>query len=823
MHKTLMLSLACVLLGIMVIGPATSRGEELAVKVTVAEPAGVERKFEPASGGVPFKKGQVKDVSELALFDKDGKPVPAQFSRLAPYEDGSVQWALLDVLVDVAAGGKAEFTVKKGQAAAPAKPLKIEEAGGKITVDTGAARFTVNATGFNLLESVEIGGAKVAGPGAVEVADEGGKVMSAGKPYNASWEYKGPVRATLRVDGTWLAGGDKEFLRYTTRLTFFAGSKSVRVDHSLRNSNPKEGNDVKMKWAAVSLKLAAGGDGQGQGANWAACGNADTGLLITQRHTGGCFPGGGKDARYKLKAGGDAAAVWAVPEGTEGKDIYGYGKDFFALADTTHKDTEAWFEFYTGGRDAAANGTRAKALVSKLHALADPVWISETGGMGYGQFGTLADEIATYKKWGWKGAEDEGKMDKVHRAHNPDEYVGGVSTHNDSESDNAELGLLMYLRTGERGWLDYGESWARYYKSHAARRTDGFVYDGFRHTRSAASAQSKRPCNGEKFGWYGPKVYNWSDTRFCMCHTFSNGMFDYYCLTGDVDALEGGLDQAEMAAITYTDSKNAPGTVLSLGRAWGRQMKAVVRAYQATREEKWKKSMDYFMQRHLQAPNRNAGDTGLFLSTYKAAGFFMKEIENMSPKLKKYCDDNGITWKSEKALLTITKGGDSLNLTKSPQSFEFAACAEAVARCAEVTGDPEMKKLVVDLGRGARDVYWSKTSDNHGLKSAFVGFPRKDKPYDPDEWADGPQKKSGYHARFVTDILARAYSHSGDKEFLEAARRVWNRGSKWGYWTTEPNCPDDEVNVFASTRPPNADKVDIRNCSRLFYEVPRAK
>jgi hypothetical protein len=785
---------------------------ELAVKVTVAEPAGVARRAGPASGGVPFKKGQVKDVAELGLFTADGKAVPAQFSKLAPYEDGSVQWALLDVLVDLPAGGKAQFVVRKGKTAAPARALKIEEAGGKVTVDTGAAKFAVNTADFNLLDSVEIGGKKVAGPGAVEAATADGKALKAGKSYKVSWEYRGPVRATLRVDGVF---GD-EFLRYTTRLTFFGGLAAVRIDHSLRNSNPAAGDDVKMKWARVSLGVKGAKSG-GDGKQTLVLSGDGAGLVVTQRHTGGCFPGGGrKGARYKTSLEGGAATVWCVPEGSGGKGIYGYGEGYFALADTTHKDTEVWLDF---GADAAIS----KARLSKLLALADPVWISETGCMGYGRFGTFADEIATYKKWGWKGAEDAGKQAGARRKHDPAAWVGGVLCHNDSESDNAELGLLMYLRTGDRGWFDYGEAWARYYKSHATRRTDGYVYDGFRGRRSATSALSKRKCKGLTFGWYGPKKYSWGDTRFCMCHTFASGMVDYYCLTGDVDALEGGIDQAEMAAIIYPDKKNAPGTILSLGRSWGRQMKAVVRAYQVKRDENWKKSMNYFMQRHIKAPNRNFEGSGLYLSTYKAAGFFSKNMKSMSPKLKKFCDQEGITWKSEKGKMTVSKGGESWPLTMSPQSFEFAACAEAVARCAEVTGDPEMKKIVVDLGRGARDIYWCKTADNHGLKAAYVGFPRRGKNYDPDEWADGAQKKSGYHARFVTDICSRAYSHSGDKSFLDVAKRVWNRGSKWGYWKTKQDTPDDEVNVFASTRPPNADKVDIRNCSRLFYEWARAK
>lgn len=809
----------------LVIGPtAASSAAEVSVPVTVAEPAGLARTGEPASGGVPFKKGQVQSVDSLALFDNTGKPVPAQFSRLAPYEDGSVQWALVDVLVDLPAKGTAEFTVGRGPSAAPPRPLTVVEVGGLITVDTGAAVFKVNQAAFTLLESVTVAGRQVAGPGAVAIADADGRPFTAGKPARVSWEYQGPLRATLRVDGPYLNAAGEPFIFYTTRLTFWAGSSAVRVDHSIRNSNPKEGDDAKMKWATVGLELGFQGAGAGQGPNWAAAGDGAVGLLVTERHTGGCFPGGGAKARYQVKVDGGNATVWAVPEGRGGKGVYGYGDGFFALADCTHKDTEVWLDFYTGARDAAANQARVKALLSKLHLLADGAWISETAALSGGRFGTLQDEIAAYQKWGWKGWDDPRKQAPARRPHDPEAYVGGVLIHNDSESDSAELALLMYVRTGERGWFDLGEAWARYYKSHAITRTDGFVYDGFGHVRSAVSGLSKRPTKGLKFGWYGPKQYNWNDTRLCMCHTWGTGVFDYYCLTGDVDALEGGLDVAEVAAITFPDKKNAVGTPLVLGRGWGRQFNVVTRAYQCTREAKWKQAMDYFAQRHLKAPNRQP--SGLY-ADYGGAGL----VASMSPTLKAYCEANGITWEVKGGVLNVSKGGETWQVWTTCQSFEFAACAEAVARCAEVTGDPEMKKLVVDLARGARDVYWSKHCNHHGLKGGAFGFPHKDQAYDPGAWdpahancpGDDGGSHSGYHARFYADICARAYSQTGDPAWLDFARNVWNRGSKRRNWTTSQYVPDDEVAAFASHKPPNGDGIDIRNCARLFYEAARAK
>ncbi|MGQ9662972.1 MAG: hypothetical protein ACUVWX_11655 [Kiritimatiellia bacterium] len=201
------------------------------------------------------------------------------------------------------------------------------------------------------------------------------------------------------------------------------------------------------------------------------------------------------------------------------------------------------------------------------------------------------------------------------------------------------------------------------------------------------------------------------------------------------------------------------------------------------------------------------------------------------PRLKQYMEEKGLTWKTERGVLYFNdKEGKRWMLQSTAQSFEYAACAEAVARYAEVMNDAEAKKLVVDMAKCARDYYWSRKCE-HAIPKPYIGFPDEGKVYDRAVWDDshancphdpgGPH--SGYHTRFMTDIFARAYSVSGEREWLEWAKKAWNRGSKRGYWTNAQSFPDDELAVFVSHSAPKGDQVDIRNCARLFYEVPRTK
>ena len=800
--------------------------EHMQVTVSVVEPAGVGRKAEPASGGIPFMKGQVKSVDDLALFAEDGKPVAAQFTKLAPYEDGSVQWALVDALVDIPASGKLEFVVKSGKAQAPEKALTYSESDTTITVGTGVATFAVSKSAFNVLESVRLGSRAVAGPGSLEITSADGKVFRAGKPSRVSWEYRGPIRATLRVDGDYCDEGGSTFISYTTRLTFWASSALVRVEQSIRNSNPKEGDDVKIKSAKVSLGFS--GERTTAGRGWLLASADGANLLVSHRHTGGAFPGYGAEFD-KVELADDKVIAWVVPEGQGGKGIVGYGAGFFVLADCAHKDSRIWFDFAA----AAADGEpRHKALLSNLHVLADGAWVSATGCMGYGQFGTLADEIASYKKWGWQGVDDRGKQAPSHLAANPYAYVDKEDIHEESEADNAELSLLMYLRTGERGWFDQGEAWARYHKTHYAFRTDGFEYDGFRHIDNRVSRLSRRPCKGLVFGWYEPKAYGWADSRLCCCHFWGNGVFDYYYLTGDVDALEAGLDLAEYALLSNTDCK--VGGPLTLSRKWGRNFQCVVRAYQVTREGKWRAAADSYGQSAIKASNRRAD--GVFPSKAELTmSIFIKEVlrDKAKPKLQPVLVDhmktNGIVLTVGNAnVITVSDGKNTWEMWETAQSFEFAACCDAVARYAAVTGDKEAEKLVVDMAVGARTFYWSEKCQQP-IPHPFVGLPTKDRTYDRGLWdeshANCPNDPggahNGYDARFLTDVFARAYSLSGDREWLEWAKKCWSRGSRRPYQSKAQGWPEGVIAAYAGTKPPNAAGIDIRNCARLFYEASR--
>jgi len=267
----LLFSLGCVLT------VSAAAAEAMEVRLQVQESAQVGRSPAVITTGVPFARGAVRDVRKLAV-SVGGRPVPAQFIRTVPWEDGSVRWALMDVQVDVPAGGKVELLVSdSGANPAPAQPVTVEDGAEAVRVSTGPLQFVVNKRKFNLFESITVDGKEQvtsAGRGLV-VLKEDGQAVAAGPPSDVKVEQAGPLRTIICVKGKF-PGVHKDLLGYTARISAFAGRKHVKVHVWLENrggmgyftpkdfnrraqESPRNFDWLLLKGMAVELGLGLGG------------------------------------------------------------------------------------------------------------------------------------------------------------------------------------------------------------------------------------------------------------------------------------------------------------------------------------------------------------------------------------------------------------------------------------------------------------------------------------------------------------------------------------------------------------------------------------
>lgn len=231
--------------------------EAIDVPLTTKETHGFTRRSEHVSVGAPLPRGAVKDTARLAVLDADGRAVPAQFTQLAAWPDGSTKWVLVDFAADCTANGTAAYRLADSAAPPPAaRPLKVSDAGGRVTIETGPMRAVLNRNAFDLFESVSLDhdrdGAfsdteRVLIAAGIRVTDARGREYSArqGKVKSFEVEARGPVRATVAVKGTLADAGGEGYLDYTLRLHFYEGSGVVRAFFTLENpanANPLPGN-----------------------------------------------------------------------------------------------------------------------------------------------------------------------------------------------------------------------------------------------------------------------------------------------------------------------------------------------------------------------------------------------------------------------------------------------------------------------------------------------------------------------------------------------------------------------------------------------------
>src|SRR5262249_13678971 len=128
--------------------------------------AGVNRTNDPVTIGIPLPDdttGGVSDVNQLTL---SGASV-GQFRVLGRWPSGRIKWVQVDTQASLGAGQtNTSIVLKDGGAGNFGGSNLATDAGTTITVDTGAAKFTIKKANFNGLDQVVIGGATVVASGA---------------------------------------------------------------------------------------------------------------------------------------------------------------------------------------------------------------------------------------------------------------------------------------------------------------------------------------------------------------------------------------------------------------------------------------------------------------------------------------------------------------------------------------------------------------------------------------------------------------------------------------------------------------------------------
>lgn len=245
------------------------------IPLHLENPLDNERIGEPTTTGVPFPRGALTYIENIKLVQEpsadgcDGAPVPAQFTPLIFWGDGSIKWLQVDFQPDVLAHATAIYFLQWGASVRNPTPpgLSVAETATHIVVDTGPLHFGVRRDRFTFIDFATVDGRDIVKRRNPmqrrdtwvtsrrleyqgDVVWDGGNIFwdaAFDASYTASVELRGPMHTIILLQGWHRTGpgSGKDFdadgnhegaFPYTIRIHAYANSRDLRIEHTFVNS-----------------------------------------------------------------------------------------------------------------------------------------------------------------------------------------------------------------------------------------------------------------------------------------------------------------------------------------------------------------------------------------------------------------------------------------------------------------------------------------------------------------------------------------------------------------------------------------------------------
>jgi hypothetical protein len=532
---------------------------ESAPRISVSERGGTLRRSWPVTLGVPLPKGWLAAGSAVHVRGARG-PLLAQSRALAEWRDGSVRWLLVDFQADLQPRETREFQLQGGASQTSASKVVAEKRGGEVTIDTGVLRLLAGTGSGGLFRLQSIAGKRVdQGVVGAEMVVSG-RTSAAGSATEVVVEDKGPLRASVVLRGAYGNG-----FEYQLRLEAFAGQPYVRLLHTFINGNaepitPLERLSVHVPIGAAAERtytatLSPGGDLSGVVApGGVVLGQIDAGSLRRdQERRGGRLAGW-----FELRAGAeriglDVPFFWqefpeAVRLSARGLtyDLWSSSGQAAAIGVGAAKTHEFYLVFGRGGelpRPALA-----------LTAFTDPVWTAASGALlnavdphrersfitgaseaferfvrsvdtePWDEAGACAEPQKEVRRVGFYGMLNWG--DWNFRGYH--DTTKGCDAWGNQEYDLTQaLGLLFAATGGAEVWQNFvaaARHFAEVDRIHHLPQHPEWV--GMNHPKN-------------------PRHFSFEHGGVDLGHTWVEGMFTYYFLTGEPRARAAGVEIAD--------------------------------------------------------------------------------------------------------------------------------------------------------------------------------------------------------------------------------------------------------------------------------------
>jgi hypothetical protein len=542
--------------------PPAARGSASSARL----PLRLEPGALPVTAGIPFARGALASDQQLRLLDAASSEIPVQARVLHRWDDGSVKWVLLDFDTGTS-GVTLEYGTRVRRKAAPS-PLRVAETASDITVNTGRIAFTVSKRQFGLFNAVSLDGVEIIRqPAAFTLtAQDGTLYTNSAPPEEVVVEESGPVRAVIRVKGHHHAPDGRKLFTYTVRIHAWAGRPFVRIQHTFGNDNPSP-DFTSFRSLALRIPLA------GAAARWAVGDSFTSSAPIRlKQHTDDAYTiepdmARGKraegraewsDGRHTvtlavrdfwqnypkdLAVGADGFELGLCPPLRENEYDHARGTmdehrlyyylqgGLFKLRHGVTKTHDFWLEF--GGAPAAIRAAQQVRM-----AAAPPAWYASSrvfGELSVSGPRALLDRYDLAFSGSLAGYMRDRERSREYGMLNFGDWWGERYINwGNSEYDTQHAFLMQFARSGVFAYFRRAEEMEWHNRDvdtvhdHADPRQEGAVYGhAIGHT---GDYYTQRPTAGAPPGGFAegsPRSF------FSPDHTFVEGHFDYYFLTGD--------------------------------------------------------------------------------------------------------------------------------------------------------------------------------------------------------------------------------------------------------------------------------------------------
>lgn len=710
----------------------------IAIPLQVTEPSGLTRESYPVTTGVPLPSGS--KAQSWSLWE-GGTEIPSQTTLL---QGRIANWLLIDFQAEFSPAEVKHVVLRNiSPKAVHPSPLSIDETEDTITIDTGIAKFEISKLKFNLFDKIwydantngsyDDPGEQQSGASddaIILINAENSQVYSGkGQPTSIQWEDKGPLRTTLKLEGIYVKN-DKVLIKYTTRLTFWAGRSDVKLEHILRNSNEESIYNIKVQSATLKI------------------GN---GFQFIRNAWPGAFPTWANALGLTFEIIPDA-----IYHGAQTNTSANGG---MVIPDLSHFAGILWFDLQQGlGPQEQAD--RTEMARSPIMALADADWYASHGAITQ-EPGSLLDESSAYAAWGWSFTPDQSPA----ALHDAGYHIDATDfdVHNDTESDDLWQNLVMYLRTGSRGYFDRAIAWARYYKREYSFRTDGWIYNWqVGNSLDNPTEKNLRPetintaLNDADKTYLRQFAYGRADFRSWApgCHLYGWGLVDWYYLTGDKEALDAARDSAEITDFQYSWQKPGNRAMNFYEQRVSRQLLTLLRVWEATNDDKWGNAAATYVALWMQSPDWDS--RGFYWNNYYGSGI------------------------------------------KVTNTWQAGILAHGLYRFWKNHNDTAVRRRIVDMAawfranRTQQDTHYAGSRIR--IDDPVVGTNSHNYWYPTESNFGGPQPTYS-----MADLFTIAYRLSGERNYLDCAMEGWNYGSKTAYGTPIRRTHDDnEVARFVN-------------------------